>query len=198
MEDMHSKTRYNIRLAERKGVEVKEDKDLDVFYKLYQETEQRGDFSGHNRGYFEKMLQLDNVYQLIAYYESQPLASNILIKSGRTMTYLHGGSTREHRDVMATYRVQWKGLQLAKDLDCSYYDFWGSAPVFEEQEIDDMSGYDKSFGKCWPKKDELSGVTRFKVRFNPGPVSYPQAKDVVFSPLSYQIYSTARQVRRFM
>lgn len=195
LEEMHSKTRYNIRLAERKGVEVKQKKDLNIFCKLYRETEQRGDFSGHNEDYFKKMLQLDNVYQLIAYYEGQPLASNILMHSGDNITYLHGGSTREHRDVMATYRVQWRGIQLAKELACSYYDFWGSAPVYDEKKIDDMSGYDKSFGKCWPKDHDLSGVTRFKVRFNPDSVSYPQAKDIIFDPMRYRIYSAARKLR---
>ncbi|MFB6182289.1 MAG: lipid II:glycine glycyltransferase FemX [Candidatus Magasanikbacteria bacterium] len=198
LEDMHSKTRYNIRLSDRKGVEVKKEQDLNIFYKLQKETEERAGFSGHPKNYYEKMLELDSSYQLIAYFQGEPLASNILIESNDTMTYLHGASTRKHSDVMATYKIQWEGIRLAKDRGCSYYDFWGSAPVYDEEEIEDMSGYDKSFGKCWPEDHSLSGVTRFKVRFNPKPISYPPAKDVILGAIRYNFYSIARKLREFL
>jgi len=198
LEDMHSKTRYNIRLAERKDVKVKQQQDVDTFYKLHKETEARADFSGHPKEYYKKMLDLNNTFQLIAYFENQPLASIILINVGDTMTYLHGASTREHSEKMATYRVQWKGIKLAKQQDCKYYDFWGSAPVYKEEEIEDIDGYDKSFGKCWPADHDLAGVTRFKVRFNPQPKSLPSAKDIIFNSFKYNVYKMGRSLKNII
>lgn len=190
LEDMHSKTRYNIRLSYRKDVETKQQKDLEVFYQLYEETTDRADFSGHSREYFENMLQLDNVYQLTSFYEGQPLSSIILVATDTNLTYLHGASTREHSDRMATYQSQWEGIQLGQAIGCQFYDFWGIAPILDEESEDT----DKSFGYIWPKDHDLSGVTRFKVRFNGEVVSYPQAQNIIFNSVKYKMYNLGRKI----
>ena len=194
LEDMHSKTRYNIRLSGRKGVDTRQEENLDSFWKLHKETEERQGISGHPKEYYEKMLELDNVYQLTSYYESEPLAANLLVKFGDTLTYLHGASTRRHSEVMATYNAQWTGIKLAKELGCKYYDFWGVSPIYPKSKRDE-EGMDYSFGSCWPQNHQLSGVTRFKIRFNGEVVDYPQAFDVKLDSVKYNLYKLAKKVR---
>jgi lipid II:glycine glycyltransferase (peptidoglycan interpeptide bridge formation enzyme) len=190
LDDMHSKTRYNIRLSYRKDIETRQKQDLNIFYNLYEETTKRADFTGHPKEYFKKMLELDNVYQLISYYEDKPLSSIILIATDNTLTYLHGASTREHSERMATYQSQWEGIQLAKKLGCDFYDFWGIAPIVDEE----TENTDKSFGYIWPQNHELSGVTRFKVRFNGEVENYPKAQNIIFSPAKYKMYNLGRKI----
>jgi len=188
---MHRKTRYNIRLAEKKGVEVRKEKDIDVFWKLNEQTTSRDKFKSHDKIYYAKMLEMDTCHQLTAYYEGVPVASNICIASGETFTYLHGASGSEHRNVMAPYLLQWEGMKFAKEFGCTQYDFWGIAPPREKSESGSVSC---SHNLCWDNTDTLAGVTRFKAGFGGMPVSYPQAVDIIFSQVRYRLYSLAKKV----
>jgi lipid II:glycine glycyltransferase (peptidoglycan interpeptide bridge formation enzyme) len=189
---MHSKTRYNIRLAEKKGVEIKLEKNVDIFWKLNSETIKRDRFKSHAKEYYEEMLTLDNVYQLIAYHEGEPIAANILIYFGDTLTYLHGTSASKKRNLMAPYLLQWEGIKLAKKLDCNFYDFWGVAPKAENTEKIQTSCFHNF---CWPINHALSGVTRFKAGFGGQYVEYSQAFDIITKPWKYKIYILIRKLR---
>jgi len=190
MQEMHSKTRYNIRLAEKKGVEIKSGKDIEAFWKLNEETTGRDKFKSHDKEYYRKMLDNNFCHQLTAYHDYQPISSNLFIVSGDTCTYLHGTSSNEQRNLMAPYLLQWEGIKMAKKLDCKYYDFWGIAPVMKEGE-----GKVTCFNNfCWQVDHAWTGITRFKTGFGGSTREYPQSVDIVLNEWKYGVYKLARWV----
>lgn len=191
--EMHAKTRYNIRLAEKKGVVVKEESSASIFWELNQVTVERDGFKNHDRAYFDTLLQLPNTKQLVAWYQDIPIASIILFWHGSTMYYFYGASSNEHRNVMAPYLLQWQGIRFAKERGCERYDFWGIAEPVAGPERD---GVQCLHDLCWNATQPLSGVTRFKAGFGGYARSYPKAMDVVLDPLKYGIYKVMRGVFR--
>lgn len=153
---MHPKTRYNIRLAERRGVVVHEGTavDLPAWYELYLETAERSWFKPMPMGHFRAMLTeraegsaspvLPRL--LLAHHEGRLLAGMLLAVTPARATYLYGASTRKHANLMAPYAVQWAAIRLAKASGCRDYDMFGAAP---------RSGAPHS----------LAGVHRFKIGF---------------------------------
>lgn len=173
---MHPKTRYNIHLAERKGVEVREGKDADVFWKLNKETCARDQFKSHGKKYYETMLRFPWCHQLTAWYQNVPLVSNLYISFNGVCMYLHGASSSQFRNVMAPYVIQWRGMQLARQFGCRIYDLWGIAPEGNESH-------------AW------AGITRFKKGFGGTLKTYPEAFDVITKPLLYKLYTVAKRIR---
>lgn len=176
LQAMHQKTRYNIRLAEKKGVKVAEAKAgrFEEFWQLLVSTGDRDEFNLHGRSYYQAMLKMENsfVKLLFAEYQGKPLAGNLVVFFGDTATYIHGGSANENREAMAPYVMQWQTIKLAKQLGYKYYDFHG---------IDEVK---------WP------GVTRFKTGFGGEAVKYPGTFDLIFDSDWYNIYKMIRKVRR--
>lgn len=192
LNQMHPKTRYNIHLAERKGVEVRQEKNVDIFWQLNLETTSRDIFKSHEKKYYEKMLAQENVYQLIAYFNDEPIASNILIANKDVITYLHGASTNKLRNLMAPYLLQWQGILLGKNIGCHYYDFWGVAPLVRPDEKNQKSSFN---GFCWPVNHSWSGVTRFKVGFGGEYREYPEAIEIPLQKWSYKIFNFLKKLR---
>jgi peptidoglycan pentaglycine glycine transferase (the first glycine) len=126
---MKQKTRYNIRLGGRKGVTVSEgsEADLDAFYALSEETSARDDFFIQGKEFYHRMFGVfraaGNFCMLLARHGDQPIAAVTLIRFGTTCWYVHGASSSEHRNLMATYLLQWEAIQQAKRWGCSLYDF---------------------------------------------------------------------------
>jgi len=193
LEEMHSKTRYNIRLADRKGIVVKREKNIDIFWKLNEETTGRDKFKSHDKNYYAGMLETDMCYQLVAYYEDAPVASNLFIKFGSTFTYLHGTSSNKYRNLMAPYLLQWKGIQFAQELECSFYDFWGIAPPVEESSNTKSTCF---HNLCWKIDDPWTGITRFKVGFGGDSTSYPEAMEIPLNFWKYKLYSLVKKLRK--
>lgn len=176
LQEMHQKTRYNIRLAEKKGVKVIEagaDR-FEEFWNLLDQTSGRDKFRPHGRNYYQAMLQLDDkpVKLFFSEYKGRLIATALVSFFGDTATYLHGGSANENRAVMAPYVLQWQTIKLAKQLGHRYYDFHG---------IDEIK---------WP------GVTRFKNGFGGFLVNYPGTFDLVYDQGWYSIYKMVRKIRR--
>lgn len=138
LSQMKPKTRYNIKLALRKGVEVRSVgiEGLPIWYALYAETARRNGLYLNDIHYFRNVLAskmecLDeevNVQLLIAYFDNTPLAAMFLILSAHRATYLYGASSSTGRNLMPTYALQWRAIQLAKAHRCFEYDIFGIAP----------------------------------------------------------------------
>lgn len=138
LQTMKAKTRYNIGLARRRGVQVRraELSDLDIWYDLYRETCARNHIYLHDLNYFTTVLSTKandsrspaDVELLIAEYDGCPLAAIFLVYSATRATYLYGASSSSHRHVMAPYLLQWRAMQCAKSKGCSDYDMFGVAP----------------------------------------------------------------------
>ena len=131
------KTRYNIRLSEKKGVTVREDSTvagIDVFYKMYQETSKRDTFLIHPRSYYMKLKEtlvdrgMANVF--IAEYQGKPVASLFAFRFGDRIWYMYGASINEYRNVMPNHALHWYLVKWAKEKGYKVYDLWGipSAP----------------------------------------------------------------------
>ncbi len=178
---MHSKTRYNVHLAEKKNLKISKDKNLEVFLELMNKTGSRDKFSLHHREHYAKVLQSPIIYQLTAYENTKPVACAVFAQFGNTFTYLYGASDYEYRNLMAPYLLQWEGINMGKDLGCKYYDFFGVAPLTD-------GNYDS--------KHQYAGVTRFKLGFGGASHQVPGTFDFIISKNKYKVYSLLRLVRR--
>lgn len=138
LENMKPKTRYNINLSKRKGVNVRSlgIESLEIWYDLYRQTAARNNFFLHDIHYFRVVLSARandtsspaDVYLLVAEIDDKPLAAIFLVISANRGTYLYGASASENRNYMATYALQWRAMEIAKERGCTEYDFFGTAP----------------------------------------------------------------------
>ncbi len=187
---MKSKTRYNIRLAGRKGVTVRpgDEGDLPAFYRLMEITARRDGFGLHSRAYYEAVYRLfiapGRGRLLLAEYEGQLLAGLVVLAFGDTAIYMYGASADEHRNRMPTYLLQWEAMRWAKAQGCRTYDLWG-VPDEDEALLE---------AEFTRRRDGLWGVYRFKRGFGGRLTRSIGAWDRVYAPLRYRLYSLA--VRR--
>ncbi len=171
LKQMHSKTRYNIRLAQKKGVKIKKDKNkFEDFWRLIQKTTKRDKFKSHPKQYYKKMLEIPGIELFIAKLDSKIIASNIVMFYKNTGYYLHGVSDYNYRKYMAPHLLQWEQILEAQKTGCSKYDFWG---------IDQ---------KKWP------GVTRFKKGFGGKETVYSGAYDLAFNLCWYKLYKIGSKI----
>lgn len=179
--EMHPKTRYNIRLAERKGVKIifsQNKKDIGVFYKLCCEVNEREKINSFSRSYYEKMLDVfgSKLKIIKAEFEGKTLAINLNLDFGDMETYNHGASCSEVRNVMAPHLLQWEAICKAKKEGYKYYDFRGIAPT------DDPN-------------HKWAGITRFKKSFGGQVIHYLGAYDFVFKSLLHQLYLLGKNLK---
>jgi lipid II:glycine glycyltransferase (peptidoglycan interpeptide bridge formation enzyme) len=134
---MRPKTRYNVRLAAKRGVTVRTagTGDLETWNALYADTARRNRMSAHRDGYFASVLESpdrqagdETITMLVAEKDGRPLAAMFLSISADRATYLYGASSSEERNLMAPYALQWAAMMQGKRSGCSSYDFFGVAP----------------------------------------------------------------------
>ena len=183
LSSMHQKTRYNIRLAERKGVGVTNtsttgQEKFKIFWELLKETAKRDKFHLHEERYYKTLLEVSSSFfsneLFFAEYKGRVLAAAIVnfyaAEAGAAVvTYLHGASSSEHREVMAPHALHWHIIKEARGRGCDRYDFWG---------IDEIR---------WP------GLTRFKHGFGGETIEYPRSIDIIYRPFLYGAYICARR-----
>lgn len=177
------KTRYNIRLAIKKGVTIEEgsEEDIQQFFEILTETSQRDEFTIRNVSYYKKvyeaMKEKSHVKLYFAKYNDKRIASTLEIIYGNKAWYLYGGSLREHSNVMPNHLLQWEMIKYAKQNGCEYYNFGGVSGYIDEN----ASGY---------------GVFRFKKGFNPDFIEYVDELYITFKPVTNCMFNVANDLRR--
>lgn len=173
---MKQKTRYNIRLAVRRGVKVRQAtiEDLPMLYRIYAQTAIRDDFVIRGQDYYlalwQSFMQADMCKALIAEIESEPVAGLFIMHFNRVARYMYGMSTEKFRELMPNHLLQWEAMRLSKQLGCDSYDMWGAPDVFDES-------------------DGMWGVYRFKEGFNGVTARHIGAWDFPARPCLYKLYT---------
>jgi lipid II:glycine glycyltransferase (peptidoglycan interpeptide bridge formation enzyme) len=189
---MKQKTRYNIRLAEKKGVVIRKSEDYTIFYKMALATGERDKFGIHSLAYYQKIKELfDSTEQstlLIAFYNEEPIAGIIIFTQGKNAWYMYGASLDSERNRMPTYLLQWEGIKWAKQQGCLSYDLWG-IPDHNEEELE------KQFA-AKDQHDGLWGVYRFKRGFGGSIYRSVGAWDKVYLPGLYTLYKMYTRLRK--
>jgi peptidoglycan pentaglycine glycine transferase (the first glycine) len=174
---MHPKTRYNIRLAEKKGVVVSEASTAEwqIVYRLYAETAARDGFIIRPWEYYQQVWSLLSESRMATCLKAEidgTLVGAIWVVSfGKKAHYFYGMSSSQHRDYMPNHLLQWRGMQLAKSQGRTIYDMWGAPNEFVSN-------------------DSLSGVFRFKQGFGGEVIRTLGAWDFPINTVAYQLYTS--------
>lgn len=182
---MKQKTRYNIRLAGRKGVQIRQAtlEDLNLLYKMYAETSARDGFVIRDETYYRHLwstfmkphlqgmadTSIPHAETLIAEVEGEPLAAVVIFRFADKAWYMFGMSREAHREKMPNHLLQWEAMRRAKTMGCVTYDLWGAPDQFDPQ-------------------DPLWGVYRFKEGFGGQLVEHIGAWDYPARPFYYALY----------
>ena len=173
---MKSKTRYNIRLAARKGVQVRLGglEDLPGLYRLYAETSIRDGFTIRSQSYYSDLwssfFKAGIAKPLLAEVDGTIVAGLILFIFGEKAWYLYGMSADQQRERMPNYLLQWEAIRLAKRSGCTEYDLWGAPDTFTEN-------------------DPLWNVYRFKEGLGGKVLRHIGAWDLPLKPRIYWLYT---------
>ncbi|WP_455382550.1 lipid II:glycine glycyltransferase FemX [Salinispira pacifica] len=185
---MKQKTRYNIRLAERRGVRVEEAgiRGIERWYELYRETARRDHIAIHSIDYYRTLFELarqfpgrrPDIRLYMASHESEDLAGVITAFYGRRATYLYGASSNEKRNLMPAYLLQWRAMQDARGAGCSEYDLFGIPPSEDPSH-------------------PMAGLYRFKTGFGGRALHRPGCWDLPLNRPLYALYRAAERARSF-
>jgi lipid II:glycine glycyltransferase (peptidoglycan interpeptide bridge formation enzyme) len=179
---MKQKTRYNIRLASKKGVVVSPCAAIETFHHLMLATGERDRFGVHSLEYYRSAYDLfhprGECELLLAEYEGEPLGGLMVFARGGRAWYFYGASADLHRELMASYLLQWEAVRWARERGCREYDLWG-VPDAGEAELE--AGFAS-------RSDGLWGVYRFKRGFGGRLCRSPGPWDRVYNPPLYRLY----------
>ncbi len=190
LDRMKQKTRYNIRLAEKKGITITKTSDMDVFDQLMQETAIRDGFGVHQRNYYQ--VAYETFYPrgmcelFLARYINQPLAAIMVFKHGNRAWYFYGASNDLERNRMPTYLLQWEAMRWAAEVGCREYDLWG-IPDIEESELENQFSQ---------RSDGLWGVYRFKRGFGGIIKRSVGVYERILQPALYPVYLAFLKARK--
>lgn len=179
---MKQKTRYNIKLAEKKDIRIVESENIDIFYEVMISTGNRDNFGIHSKAYYKAVYDLfkkeEKAALFIAFYQDMPLAGLMAFREGNRAWYFYGASNELERNRMPTYLLQLEAMRWASKYGCEMYDLWG-IPDSEEEILE------KEFAN---RSDGLWGVYRFKRGFGGIVRRYETAFDRIYKPGLYKLY----------
>jgi peptidoglycan pentaglycine glycine transferase (the first glycine) len=181
LSEMHQKTRYNIHVAEKHGVEVCIENSVSTAAaELLHESSRRAGIRGHSTSYYANLAEKlsgteisPSVY--CAYHEDDLVAANVVLRFGNTAVYLFGGSSSQKRNVMAPYLLQWRAIQDAQTQGAKIYDFWG---------------VETDLNHAW------AGFSKFKLGFGGEIKTYAGTRDSIFRSAWYNAYTIARKIMK--
>lgn len=175
---MKPKTRYNTRLAERKGVKIVEDNSAQAFeeyWRLTQETMTRQGFYAHTKRYHQLMFQttrqagISHLFRAVL--DNKTLTTWVIFKLNKVLYYPYGASTRDDKNVFPNNLMMWEMIKFGKQQKCTKFDMWGSlGPVYEN-------------------RDPWAGFHRFKEGYGGKLVEFVGTYDLVVNPLLYPVYT---------
>ncbi len=184
MASFHSKTRYNIRLAKKRGVNIVDnstDEGIENYVKLMEETTKRQKFFNHNGEYFRELFKTfpkESFRIFEARYEDKVLTSWLLFNFNGTLYYPYGASSNEHREVMPNNLIAWEAIKYGKEQGCKLFDLWGC------------------LGTNPDKSNPWYGFHKFKSGYKPQLVKYIGTYDLVSNALLYRAFHLADKIRR--
>ncbi len=186
---MKAKTRYNIKLAQRKGVQIhtiifSQDKNQQYFKEFLRLTQimaKRQNIVVHPVKYYQKMWESiaeEKIKLYVAKYKNKIIAANLVVFYGKVATYLHGASDNQYRNVMAPFLLQWQTILDAQKRGCEQYDLGGVS-------------VGRTANKLW------LGITRFKRGLAPKtePLEFLGSYDLVINPMKYKIYKIGQIIK---
>jgi len=185
MAGMKKKTRYNIRLSEKKGVTVRQGApgELDTWYAIYEETAKRDKIALHEKEYYQTIFNLaagsegdPDIRLYLAEIDGNVEAGIVVSHQGKRATYLYGASSNNKRNAMPAYGLQWTAIKAARDAGCESYDFYGIPPMEDPNH-------------------PMAGLYRFKVGFGGAIVHRPGSWDLPFKPGLYKVYRLLEKMR---
>lgn len=184
---MKSKTRYNVRLAEKHGVTVRfahDEQAMGALLSLVYSTANRKAIAPHPKSYYRNFFRVFNEKECIialAEKENVILAASLLIFFNETAYYLHGGSSDNQRECMAPFLLHFRSMEESQHRGCTRYDF-GGVRLRSKKDVSDT---------------DWDGITRFKQGFAPNTktVLFPGTYDIVISPWRYRWYRALRLLR---
>ncbi|PIP86226.1 peptidoglycan bridge formation protein FemAB [Candidatus Collierbacteria bacterium CG10_big_fil_rev_8_21_14_0_10_43_36] len=184
LKNMNQKTRYNVRLAEKKGVKIVEDNSEEAFeeyWKLTEETTKRQKFFAHGKSYHRKMWQTMIVngggHLLKAIYEGKTLTTWVLFELNDVLYYPYGASSNQNKEVMASNLMMWETIKLGKKHGCKMFDMWGS------------------MGPEPDRSDPWYGFHRFKQGYGGELTEFVGTYDLVVNRTLYKIYILVDKLR---
>ncbi len=182
--NMHQKTRYNINVAIKKGVQVVEDSTeggLEEYFTLLEETTKRQGFYAHDREYYQKLwkiLSKEGIAHIFkAVYEGKTLGIWVVFVFNKTIYYPYGASSRENREVMGNNLLAWEVIKFGKKMGCTKFDMWGS------------------LGPEPNPKDPWFGFHKFKEGYGGTLMQFIGTYDLVLNPRMYGIVQKLDSIR---
>ncbi len=174
LKQMKQKGRYNIKLADKKGVKICESNDITKFVSILKETTNRDKFSSHDKNYYKSMIDtIDSCKLYLAQYNGTVIAGGIFCFVGDRAIYYYGASSNKYRNLMAPYLLLWHSIKEAKKNNLKIYDFLGIP-------------------------DHLKGVKEFKLKFGGEIEIYPQTQVIIFSWVWYIVYITTKWIKKHL
>src|SRR3989344_3901589 len=176
---MKPKGRYNMRVAQKHDMKVKQSEDIDAFYELIQKTGERDAFGTLPKMHYETFLKsVDGSFLLLARApkEQKPIAGLLGVVWNKDGIYYYGASNYTHRASMAPYLLQWEAMKFCKARGCTTYDLLGIAPAGA------------------PEDHPWAGISSFKEKFGGQVVPYPPEQQIILRPIAHRLLNLKRNL----